>query len=1726
MKNGNEHNMAMTAVDQLQKRPIEFLIAGLGASAGGIQALQEFFTHVPEDSNIAYVVILHLSPDHDSQLAEVLQHVAHIPVLQVTERTKIQPNHIYVVPPDRHLKMEGGFIAVLHNLHLEERRAPVDIFFRSLAEEHGPRSISIILSGTGANGSMGLKRIKERGGACFVQNPREAEFNEMPRNAIATELIDEVLNVGEIPARIIAYQNSINTVQILEQENSNEPEQQALRQIFTQLRVRTGHDFSNYKMPTLLRRIERRINVHSLPDLFSYNAFINKNQEETHALLKDLLISVTNFFRDKTAFKHLEEKVLPLLFEGKNSSDQVRIWVAGCATGEEAYSLAMLCTEQLSDMLDAPKVQIFATDIDDAAIATAREGLYSLNDAADISADRLKRFFLTDAEGFRVRREIREMVLFANHNFLKDPPFSKLDLVTCRNVLIYLNGTAQKRVIETFHFALKPKRFLFLGTSESIDGANDLYSIYNRDNHIFQTREVGPRSYPLPDSVPPMLLAKTDLQKSSALGAERISFGELHQRMLEQYAPPSVVVNELYEIVHMTERAGKYFEITGGEPTKNLLKLIRPEIRMELRAALFKAVQNKVEVEARNLKITTNGQQAILDIHVRPVLEGSDTPQGFILIVFKPGHERQHQQLAVMATSDEPIAKQLEEELIGLKTQLRNSIEQHEYQAEELKASNEELQAMNEELRSAAEELETSKEELQSINEELRTVNQELKVKIEETNVNSNNLHNLINSANVGTIFLDRQFAIRLFTPAILDIFNLKTGDYGRPITDITSKLNYDGLLNDAEKVLEKLTTIERELATSDDRFFLMRVLPYRTAEDRINGVVITFFDITARRELEEAQKRSEAQMRLLIESAKDYAIFTIDAARRVISWSSGATLILGYTESEIMGKSGDVLFLAEDRNALVPEKEVTKAEEDGRSQNERWHLRKDGSRFWGSGTTQPLRDSHGKTTGYVKIMRDLTEQRKLQEALRESEEQYKVQLEKDVQVRTQELKESKEQYATLVANTPDGISRWDKDLKLVFANKALEVKPDAPIEALLNKTCAEMGLPDEFAESYSSSLREAFKTGKIVEHFHSYITPQGEKYFFSSITPERDASGQLMSVLAIAREITEIKKVEIEMKQNRDLLQSILDNSFIAISVLKPVRDEHGNIMDFEIRLVNEELSKATNCTNLVGKLYAQEYPGIRSVGLYDVMLRVMETGQSEGMEYFYPYEGFDKWYSCMFVKMDDALVATNSDISERKKAEEHLRKSEEQLRMFITASSDLIYQVSADWSIMYTLESNNFLSTTDSPKEEWMERYIPVDERPRVKAAIENAIIERKPFSLEHRLLLSTGEIGWASSRAVPLLDEKGEVLEWFGIATDITARKSFEQEKERNYLLLQQSEDLAATGTWDYDLQSGSFNWSDGMYRLFDIEKGTKVLPEVYFEYATAECNEKASQIAAQIKRGDSDFQETLTIKTGEVEKTIRLKATVITDQNGKPSRVLGVDMDVTASRVAKEKLRLMEAELQLEISRVTLRTQEEERRRISESLHNGLGQLLYGTRLAMNYLTLEYARGFPEKFNESREYTTELLTNSIIETRRISHELMPASLSEFGLNTAISEICEQLTKDIKFDCSVHVGSVKLDDYVELAVFRTVQELMVNVVKHSKATHAAVIVQVEQNEVVICVSDNGKGMPKLPEENPGIGLLSIRNKVDLLQGSINIASGSPLGTKIEVRFPIEQK
>ncbi|NML16077.1 CheR family methyltransferase [Azohydromonas caseinilytica] len=974
----NDQPASLVNEAALKPSRLDFPVVGIGASAGGIPALQAFFKAMPADCGMAFVVVLHLSPRHASNLVALLQAVTKLAVLAPEDPTPIERNHVYVIAPNRMLAMNDSYLSVNPLERPQGRQVTIDLFFRTLAVVHRERAFAVVLSGAGSDGAVGIRRIKEEGGVTLAQQPQEAEFDAMPRAAITTGAVDWVLPVADMPRKLLDLWANARAMELpgavelglrVDAPPSAEAikdAEEALRDVLVLLRARTGHDFRNYKRATVLRRLERRMQVNGVPNLPAYRAFLQANADEANALLKDLLIGVTNFFRDAEAFELLQRQVVPELMEqAVHSPAGLRAWVAGCATGEEAYSIAMLLTEQAAQLAQPPKIHVFATDIDEAAIGTARLGCYPSAIETDVSPSRLRRFFDKEGHQYRIRKEVREKVMFAAHNILRDPPFSRLDLISCRNLLIYLDRDVHGEILEMFHFALKPGGYLFLGSSESADTASQLFSVVDKKNRVFRANPVTrtPRYVPTlatvgsASSVAPAGVARPEKRS--------FSFAELHHRLAEQYAPPSVLLDAEGLVVHLSEQAGRFLRYGGGAPSHRLLDLVQPELRLELRTALFQAASTGKSVEARRVHLGSEGRPRYVTMTVRPVQE-TGAGAGLSLVLFDEVEDSMAGEAQVPdAQGRDPLVAQLEDELRRVKEQLQATIEQSETSNEELKASNEELQAINEELRSTTEELETSKEELQSINEELITVNHELKTKVEETGKINDDLQNLIASTDIATVFVDRAMSIKRFTPHATKLFNLIPTDVGRSLLDITHKLDYPTLADDAVEAFQSLRLIEREVRTQDGRWYLARVLPYRTTEDRIEGAVLTFIDITGRREAEET-------MRLLAESTKDYAILTCDTEGRITTWNPGAERVFGWSAEEAVGQSMNMLFTPEDLAAGMPQQERAQARDSGRSEDDRWHLRKDGSRFYCSGTTTPLYEK-GELRGYGKIARDLT---------------------------------------------------------------------------------------------------------------------------------------------------------------------------------------------------------------------------------------------------------------------------------------------------------------------------------------------------------------------------------------------------------------------------------------------------------------------------------------------------------------------------------------------------------------------------------------------------------------------------------------------------------------------------------------------------------------------------------------------------------------------------------
>ena len=835
-------------------------IVALGGSAGSLQALKAFFQTVPARSAVAYVVIVHLSPEHESILPTLLQAATAMPVAAARHGELLEKDHVYVIPPGKHLTVINGHLKLTPLEPERGRRVAVDLFFRSLADTHGPHATAVVLSGADGDGAIGIKRIKERGGLTVAQEPDEAEHDGMPRSAIATGMVDWVLRVAEMCGRILQYRASEAQIRLPAEAGpqpgrpaptSHDEDEQALREVLIFLRSRTAHDFSYYKRATILRRISRRMQINAVPTLPGYLTFLRSQPGEAGGLLQDLLISVTNFFRDREAFAAVEKEI-PVLFEDKGPGDVVRVWCAACATGEEVYSFAMLLIEHARTLDNPPTIQVFGCDLDAAAIQTARVGVYPPSIVADVSEERIQRFFTKEVRGYRVRRELREAVLFAEHDLLKDAPFSRMDLIACRNLLIYLDHDAQDRAMDIFHFALRPGGRLFLGNSETVDESKGLFTPLDKKHRIYARRAAPRLGLPVPSGTSAILRSMRAEGKggpvipnaafnrgagmpftSSILPAgadERAMLAELHFKLLERLAPPSVVINEQQDIVHLSEHAGRFLRVVGGAPTSNLLRMVNPALRADLRAAIFRATETGEAVDVSGVAVQFEGVTKRVDLRVMPAPE---LPPGYLVITLGVRPPDTVEADRPVRLEAEGIVHHLELEAEHLRGQLRGTVERYEASTEEYRASNEELQAMNEELRSASEELETSREELQSINEELTTVNIELKSRVEEVGRVNGDLQNFMSATDIATVFLDRDLRVMRYTPASVGFFSLIPGDTGRPLADLKFQVEYPELITDARAVLRHLVPVEREVGRADGGWFLARLLPYRRPHRR-----------------------------------------------------------------------------------------------------------------------------------------------------------------------------------------------------------------------------------------------------------------------------------------------------------------------------------------------------------------------------------------------------------------------------------------------------------------------------------------------------------------------------------------------------------------------------------------------------------------------------------------------------------------------------------------------------------------------------------------------------------------------------------------------------------------------------------------------------------------------------------------------------------------------------
>lgn len=876
------------------------VLVGLGGSAGAISALTEFFDHLPEAPGEAFVVVLHMPADEESSLAELLSRHTNMPVRQVTAPTDVKANCVYVAPPDRVLAIEGRTLTPVPFRRPKGLRAPIDQFFRSLAESDAD-VVGALLSGAGSDGTVGLQSIAEAGGLVAVQDPSEAEYAVMPQSAIQMGRVDLVLPIAELAERIGGHPKTLS--RLVEESESQLPEDRRetlLDDIFEQVQAHTGHDFSEYKRSTMLRRIRRRMQVHQIPSLPEYLEFVKAHPEEVPALQKDLLISVTNFFRNPESFEALRDQVIPTLFEGKEEDDALRVWVVGTATGEEAYSLAILLLDHARTRETVPEtIQVFATDINEEALSRAREGRYPEPIVADVPEKYLERYFVKEGAQYVVTEKLRDCVLFSSHSLLRDPPFSNLDLISCRNLFIYLRRDLQDAAIDLFQYALNEGGYLFLGRAESVEEEDEHFRMVDRGHRIYQLQKkaeavphlpfVGESSGPSSFKSPPASGAKTVPSEAA-----------IHQRLLESFSPPSLVVNDDYRVLHLSADAGQYLEHPPATSRTNVLDLVRPELRLKMRTVLHKAFQERRTVQSKPSQVRLNGTTTVVRLVAHPGPEAHDT-DALVLVVFETVEEE-----GAIPEAEEDLEEgeggsmedRLRVELRQARRELQATVEENESSERNLQVANEELRSMNEEYKLTTEELETSKEELRSVNEELKSVNQELEEKVEALREANSDLRNVMASTQIGTLFLDRDLRIQRYTPRVETLFNIRPEDRGRSICDLTHHLDYDSLESDARSVLDDLQPVEREIPADTGECFLVRLHPYRTHDDQVDGVVLSLVDITERREAEQALRRGEEFHRLAVE-AGEVGTWSLNLDTWDFYISSKLAEIVGYGRDE-----------------------------------------------------------------------------------------------------------------------------------------------------------------------------------------------------------------------------------------------------------------------------------------------------------------------------------------------------------------------------------------------------------------------------------------------------------------------------------------------------------------------------------------------------------------------------------------------------------------------------------------------------------------------------------------------------------------------------------------------------------------------------------------------------------------------------------------------------------
>ena len=1663
LETGSEHNGSPETHDE--EAAMEFPIVGIGASAGGLAALSSFFDALPPQSGLAVVIVQHLSPDHESQLAQILQNHTFMHVSQIDDTPEVQPGHVYVIPPGRTLTFQDGRLHLGRPLPPRAERAPIDLFFRSLAENLGDRAVAVVFSGTGSDGAQGLTRVKERGGLTLAQAPEEAEYDAMPLAAIRTQLVDFVAPAAELARRLVELRETHALVLPAAPEKLPKTDAEALAGILQTLRLRTGHSFDNYKRSTLQRRIQRRIQVTRVDGMVAYLHHIRDHREEASELLQDLLISVTNFFRDPEAFMALEHEAIAHIARGKKEGDTIRTWVVGCATGEEAYTVAMLLCEHAPEGVN---IQVFATDIDENAIASARSGHYPETIETDISPERLRRFFeRASGGGYRVRESLRQRVLFATHNLLADPPFSHLDLITCRNLLIYVQRAAQAEAFEQFVYALRSGGYLFLGSSET--ATPQLFDVIDEKQRLYRRREdLGERGYvslaarsgAASGGTHPALSSNHSSEAAREIPSIESAYDSW---TLKRYAPPRLLINRAHQITHVFGGAGWYLTDGEGRVTQDVFARIARPLRVDLRVVLHEAFRGE-STRSPYLRIGDR----VVRLHAGPI-EAPGVPEGMTEVVFIEADPEASDVLSERPSSgnDGSIIPRLEAELDRTRSQLQEALEEHETGNEELRASNEELQSLNEELQSATEELETSKEELQSMNEELITVNQELHTKVDELNQAYSDLVNLMQSTDIGTLFLDRELRIKRFTPKATELFHLLPSDVGRPLSHIAHTVKDIDLVEVAESVLVSLTSVEHEAESAKGRWYLLRLVPYRTVEDKIEGVVASFLDITARR-VAEAEVTQRAQQQAAI----------ADLGRRALQ----NTLVLD-----------DLFHVACESAREALGTDMTKVLEHRPSQQD---LLMRAGCGWASGLVgnASVPDETESQAGYTLL-----------------------------------------QHTTVVVPDFAGEDRFTApslltDHEVVSGMSVIIEGEDGPWGVL----------------GTHSRSPQAFSTRDAV--------------FLQSV------ANVLAEALRRDRDETRLRELADKASRHAAEMNAVIEAIPDGIYIGDEEGVRHANSV--ALRLVGvETLEEMRGATSELGQkfnvrwagtgspLAPEEYPFSRALQGETVIENVVTTNLSTGEDIHFRAAAAPILLESEIV----GAVGVNTDISSIVRLQARLVRREETIRAQLAELSAVydslpIGLAFRDTDGRYARINDQLAALNGLPPEAHIGR------------TAEELLPDLNENDAQHvRRVLetsdATGPIEYhvASPDApeegrdwllfhFPVADAAGVVLGTGTVVQDLTEIRRAEADLSKSRRKLAGIEaqhaatlDRLTTGVivirYDDDGKLGERYANPSAY---DIVKGTPLLaaPDRFVDLTSATIFDLTGR-PVPFERwplGRALNGEVVAVEEYKVPRSdgtwlhILTNAAPVQNASGESAAAVAVFEDITARREAEDAVRALNDTLE---ERVRQRTEQvrrlalaltlaeqRERSRVAQILHDNVQQVLHGVRLRMEMLSDDLTDGEAMRVREAHA----MLSDAIQLTRSLSVDLAPPILKGGGVAEGLGWLAKQM--DELHSLTVRVQAEPLAAEPSPAtvtlVVQLVRELLFNVVKHAGVDSASVIVAQDGGGLRIEVVDHGRGfVPALADE--GYGLVSVRERVELLDGTFEVASQVGSGTRTTLRLPL---